>query len=86
VFSDALEMAAAAYDKDNPRVPKSLLNVSREAVLAGNNVLVYGQAVSSEQLLVIAKELAKEYESSPQFKFYVDQSVQKIIEYKYETN
>lgn len=82
VFTDALEMNAAAYDMDNPRVPKDLLQISKEAILAGNNVLVYGESVSQKELSVIISQLAIEYETNSQFKTRVDMSVQKIIEYK----
>ncbi len=82
VFTDALEMAAALYDTNNPKVPKSLIQVSKEAVLAGNNVLVYGQSVTGEELSTIVSELSKEYENNPQMKTLVDKSVLKIIEYK----
>ncbi len=82
VFTDALEMSAALYDFNNPKVPKSLTQVSKEAVLAGNNVLVYGQSVAQEDLSAVITELSKEYESNPALKALVDKSVLKIIEYK----
>lgn len=84
VFSDALDMDAVAYDKENPRVPKSLLQVSMEAVLAGNDVLLYGAGVSEADLREIVYELAREYSNNPSFKVLVDESVLKIIEYKHE--
>ena len=82
VFTDALEMVAASYDKDNPRVPKDLIQISKEAILAGNNVLLYGASVSPEELENIATALLTEYEQNPKFRALVDQSVLKIIEYK----
>jgi beta-N-acetylhexosaminidase len=82
VFTDALEMKAALYDKDNPNVPKSLVQVSGEAILAGNNVLLYGQSVTQEEISEIITELTREYETNEQLKSLVDKSVLKIIKYK----
>lgn len=82
IFTDALEMEAALYDKENPRVPKNLQQVSKEAVLAGNNVLVYGQSVTQQELSEIIDTLVIEYQSNPLFKPLIDQSVLKIIQYK----
>lgn len=86
VFSDALEMAAAAYDKDNPRVAKTLEQVTQEAILAGNNVLVFGESVTYEVLTNIIREMVVKYETNPEFQTKVDLSAKKIIEYKYEQN
>lgn len=82
IFTDALEMDAAAYDMDNPRVPKDLLQITKEAILAGNNVLIYGESVTQKELSAIISQLAIEYETNPQFQTRVDASVLKIIEYK----
>ena len=84
VFTDALDMASAAYDVDNPKVPKDLTRVSKEAILAGNDVLIYGPSVLIEDIEPIISSLTQEYENSEQFKTYVDKSVLKIIEYKYD--
>ena len=84
IFTDALEMEAAAYDKDNPRVKKDLLQVSKEAILAGNDVLLFGQSVTQEQLESLISELVIQYRVNPQMKTFVDKSVLKIIKYKYE--
>lgn len=82
VFTDALEMTAALYDFNNPNVPKSLSRVSKEAILAGNNVLVYGQSVTDEDISKIIIDLVGEYENNPTFKSFVDGSVLKIMKYK----
>ncbi len=82
VFTDALEMAAALYDTNNPKVPKSLAQASKEAIIAGNTVLLYGQSVSQEELSEVISELEKEYEANPQLKSLVDKSVLKIVKYK----
>jgi len=84
VFTDALEMKSAAYDMNNPKVNKSLEQVSKAAVLAGNDVLIYGPTVQNDEIIKIVLELVDEYENSIEFKTSVDQSVLKIIEYKYE--
>lgn len=82
VFTDALEMKAALYDTDNPNVPKSLVQVSKEAILAGNTVLLYGSSVTNEQLHQVITELSKEYESNEQLRSLVDKSILKVIKYK----
>lgn len=82
IFTDALEMRAALYDKENPNVPKSLAQVSKEAVLAGNNVLLYGPSVSNSQMQEVISTLAREYDTNVQFKSLVDKSILKVIEYK----
>jgi beta-N-acetylhexosaminidase len=86
VFTDALEMKSAAYNIDNPLVPKELSLVSKQAVVAGNDVLIYGPSVSQEDLELVINNLVKEYDINSNFKSYVDNSVLKIIEYKYDQN
>lgn len=84
IFTDALEMEAAGYNKDNPRVRKDLFEVSREAILAGNDVLLYGPSVTNQELQELISNLVIQYRVNPQIKTFVDEAVLKIIEYKYE--
>lgn len=78
VFTDALEMAGAAYDVKNPDTPKSLPEVTIEAILAGNTVVVFGPEVTKAELEQILTRMKLEYTSSSEFRERIDQSVTKI--------
>ena len=86
VFSDALEMKAASFNMENISEPKSLIQVSKEAIIAGDEVLIYGQSVNSYDMKEIIFNLAKEYDTNQEFKNLVDKAVEKIIDYKYKVN
>jgi beta-N-acetylhexosaminidase len=83
VFSDALEMKSASFDKANVSEEKGLVQVSKEAVIAGNEILIYGQSIGSVDIKDIVFSLSKEYRNNPEFKELVDQAVLKIVNYKY---
>lgn len=86
VFTDALDMKAAYYVRESTTGAKlaeqSLGDVTKRAILAGNNVLIYGSTVNVEQLSEVYDMLIREYNSDGDFKRKVDQSVKKIISYK----
>ncbi|PIR61928.1 MAG: hypothetical protein COY81_01875 [Candidatus Pacebacteria bacterium CG_4_10_14_0_8_um_filter_43_12] len=84
VFTDALEMGAARYNYQVPEIAKSLGAVSIEAILAGNNVLVYGQDVTPVQLQEVLSRIKQEYTSSSEFREKVNLSVAKIQTLKIE--
>lgn len=86
VFSDALDMKAAAYDVRNPKQEKSLSLISSEAVFAGNEVLVFGPSVSLSELNEVVARLEARYQNEADFAAKVDQSVQKILKYKKTLN
>lgn len=75
-FTDALEMEAARYSPTGE--PKSLEQVSIEALLAGNTVLVYGKDVTPEELVSVIQALADEYQSSQLFAGLVDDAVKRL--------
>jgi beta-N-acetylhexosaminidase len=81
VFSDALEMVAAAH-RAAPQPPKPLAQVAREAIVAGNDVLVFGPTVSASELAGIHRFLVQEYQDSPAFQVAVEQRVAKVLAYK----
>ncbi|MEN8253770.1 MAG: glycoside hydrolase family 3 N-terminal domain-containing protein [Patescibacteria group bacterium] len=81
IFSDALDMNSALYDKNSDKL-KTLEQVSIEAIDAGNNVLIYGQGIEVEKFDMILEVLLAAYESDSDFKNKVDRSVLKIINYK----
>lgn len=86
VFADALEMKSAAYlpkaSQSATKKELTLGEVSYKAVMAGNNVLLYGPGVTFAQLDEVYDMLNRSYNSDPAFKEKVDQSVKKIIGYK----
>ncbi len=86
VFADALEMKSASYlpaaSRSAQQKELSLEEVSRRAVIAGNDILMYGPSVTFEQLSQVYDMLNREYLSDPIFRERVDQSVKKIIGYK----
>lgn len=83
VFTDAVEMKAAAYNESDPEQPKNLAQIVKEAILAGNTIVVFGKDSNLEQLDEILQALEQEYDHSASFSAKVDESVAKIIEYKH---
>jgi beta-N-acetylhexosaminidase len=86
VFTDALEMKSAFHlpeaSEEAEVIELTLSDVSKKAVLAGNNVLIYGPSVRLEQLSEVYDMLVREYNYDQEFRQKVDQSVKKIISYK----
>lgn len=56
--------------------------LSYQALMAGNNVLVFGAGVGADQLLTIVDELSAHYEQNEQFAKKVDNSLLKILAVK----
>jgi len=56
--------------------------VSYHALMAGNDVLVYGSDVSSEQLMMVNQELAAHYQQDEKFQQAVDGKVMKLLAVK----
>ncbi len=84
IFSDALEMKSARFKMDDENNLKDLVTVTREAILAGDEVLLYGPSVETSKLDGIILQLVNEYHTNFEFKEKVDRAVLKIMEYKYE--
>ncbi|NCN87675.1 MAG: glycoside hydrolase family 3 protein [Candidatus Pacebacteria bacterium] len=86
VFTDALEMKSAFYQPESSSGAEvkelTLGDVSKKAVMAGNDILIYGPSVRLEQLSEVYDMLIREYNSDSKFKQKVDKSVKKIISYK----
>ena len=81
IFSDALDMDSAGFIKDSDE----LLSLSQRAInalLAGNNVLVFGPKVESEMMDEVVIGLVEAYESDPQLKELVQNSLEKLWLYK----
>lgn len=81
VFTDALEMKAAGFQTGQSSL-KPLSKRAKEAILAGNQVLIFGPSVSEQDLIDLINTLAREYESSQVFKQKVDLAVTKILAVK----
>jgi len=86
IFTDALEMKSASYissaSKSAGVKEPTLAEIAKKAILAGNNVLVFGPNVSPNELNAIYDMLVIEYQQNRDFKEKVDKSVQKILDYK----
>ena len=81
LFTDDLNMKAAkAQGKDLPE--KNLTQLASEAILAGNDVLVFGKGVSPTSLEEITLALTNQYEDSENFRRQVDRALAKILKIK----
>ncbi|PIR58734.1 MAG: hypothetical protein COU69_03955 [Candidatus Pacebacteria bacterium CG10_big_fil_rev_8_21_14_0_10_56_10] len=67
---------------DQPAAPKSLAQISQEAILAGNDVLVYGLEVTLEELETVKQQLAERYQNSPIFRLAVDDRLERLVNFK----
>jgi len=77
VFTDALDMKSALEKGDGSE--RTLSEVSVEAIMAGNDVLVYGEGVTAQELETVMNDLIKEYEANEEFKSKADDSVRKLL-------
>ena len=82
IFTDALEMKSAITTKENGE-ERSLSETALLAVMAGNDVLVFGEKVAYEVLQEIVVFLESIYEADQDFKEKVDFSVEKILNLKF---
>ena len=55
---------------------------AEEALRAGNDVLVFGPLVSSQEIDEVMAQLILNYEQDETFKERVDESVKKILSYQ----
>lgn len=79
-FSDALGMRSAAY---TPQGARTLPEISLQAVIAGEDVLVFDSGTSELELDEVKQALLEAYEADSVFADKVDASVRKILAYKY---
>ncbi len=85
VFSDALDMKSAAVDptaSDSATV-RSLSDRAIRAIAAGNNVLLFGPDVSSDELDEVFAALLDKYNNDPDIKDEIDTSAEKIFTMQY---
>jgi beta-N-acetylhexosaminidase len=78
VFTDALEMEAARFNSAAPAQPKALEAVAIEAIMAGNNVLVFGNGVPPAEIDRVMDRIRLEYANSATFRELVNASIEKI--------
>lgn len=74
IFTDALEMQSALTGSDLTS-QKTLVQVSKEAMLAGNHILVYGKGVSAKDLDEVFKMLVSEYDSNTVMREKIDRAL-----------
>jgi predicted nucleic-acid-binding protein len=77
IFSDALDMESARTGFDLLS-KKTLIQVSREALLAGNHVLVYGKDTKIEDIEKILQSLWEEYEANELMRMKIDAALQQV--------
>jgi len=82
LFTDALDMEAAQAATSSK---KPLSQLSREAIEAGNTVLVFGADTSVSELEEVREVLVRRYLVSDEFRQQLDQSVRKILYFKLRT-
>jgi len=72
IVSDDLSQKAALYNSDTKDYTKPMGEVAYEAIMAGNNLLYFGQNTSYEELSRVIDFLAKKYVSDANFRSKVD--------------
>lgn len=78
VLADAIEMESALYNGGNTDLPKSLSTAAKEAILAGNHVVLFGPSVSTPALEKVLSHLQTEYTSSEEFRIRVRTAIERI--------
>lgn len=90
VFTDALNMGAieelltletdsAAASASSSHQLQNMTDVAKQAILAGNDILVFSQEITADDLNTVKQDLAQEYEQNEVFKASVDASLEKIL-------
>ena len=82
VLSDSLTMKAVAYDGETDTYSKSLETIALSAIMAGNQMLVFGPEATPEQLKSVKSALVAEYLANASFAKQVDIAVVRILDAK----
>jgi beta-glucosidase-like glycosyl hydrolase len=83
IFTDALEMKSASKSaSDSAELAEGLPEIAVKAILAGNDVLVFGSGVDTTDLDKVIGRLTWEYSQSDAFRLKVDNSLHKILDTK----
>jgi beta-glucosidase-like glycosyl hydrolase len=80
LVTDALEMKSAAYDPTN--LTKDLPSIAEQAILAGNDVLLFGPSISQANIDAILVYLEVRYESNPGMRARIDASLARSLAYR----
>jgi len=84
IFSDALDMesALATAGSESADLEKRIVPVAKNAIYAGNTVLVFGPVVSLAVIDSIVDNMLQEFRQSPDFARQVNSNMNKIIQLK----
>lgn len=82
LFTDDLSMAAAKSRKGTNQIDRELGEVAVDALIAGNDILLFGRGTSAEELEKVLYVLENEYNDSLSFRNRVDASLAKILKLK----
>ncbi len=77
-LADAVDMKSATYNAENTDMPKALSTTTRDAILAGNQVILFGPGVSTSELEKVLSHLHMEYTSSEEFRMKVRSAIERI--------
>lgn len=81
LFTDALEMVAASVE-EGADAARTLPERAVLAVLAGNDVLVFGNTVRGEEIEEVVLAMETEYNENEAFRHRVDLSIKKVLQLK----
>lgn len=82
IFADGLDMVAAGYLTESQQQPLTLTQRSQAAILAGNDILLFGPTVTQAELELMKQELVAAYELTSDLRRRVDESALKVLRYK----
>lgn len=81
VFSDALDMDSVGYQGEGEE-PLSLAQRARSAIMAGNDVLLFGPEVALSELDLVLTELTASFHNDSEFRQQVETSLERLKQYQ----
>lgn len=81
-FSDALDMESALSHATASAGLSDISDAARQAIEAGNDVLVFGPSYGADAIAMIKRELTQHYQEDVVFKEKVDLSAKRVIQSK----
>jgi len=82
VVSDSLTMESASFVAETNTYDRSLEDRAIRAVLAGNQLLVFGPELTVDEAIELRDEMVLEYATNPLFAQAVDEAVQRVLDLK----
>lgn len=82
VVSDALDMKAALYNSETENYDTPLPQIALESLLAGNDLLLFGPAVTIDELKTVAAYLQFAADRDPAIQERLKLAAEKIMSYK----